>query len=274
MMSASAKMPPRDLMKAHVALQTGCYFTGVVELAGGAEFAYSTTVEDHYWNYAFDIQVAVDNLASVLASLRSTAASFQRKPALVCLPDTLPSGLVHLISPAEVENELWMTCEPNQLKRPTESVGLEIVAADAGDAFEDFITVFNDGYGLVQEDAAVGYANLSNNYEQALRSASPAGNVIVRHYVAYYEGSPASIASTYSSGQVAGLYNVATAQRFRQKGLAAAISARAVNDAFSEAQLCFLQTEPDSPVEQLYDSLGFGRAFVLDIVQLAGESEQ
>jgi GNAT superfamily N-acetyltransferase len=75
-------------------------------------------------------------------------------------------------------------------------------------------------------------------------------------YVAEVDGEPRSTALAITLGDHVGIFDVATPERYRRRGLGGAVTAVAVRDAFaSGARRAFLQTSPLG--QSTYERLGF-----------------
>jgi GNAT superfamily N-acetyltransferase len=83
-----------------------------------------------------------------------------------------------------------------------------------------------------------------------------AGNVPWRHYLGLFHGEPAATATLFLTPGVAGIYFVMTAPAFRRRGLGAAITRAALDEALTlDAQLAVLGAS--EPGFQLYRQMGF-----------------
>ncbi|WP_040950506.1 GNAT family N-acetyltransferase [Gorillibacterium massiliense] len=75
-------------------------------------------------------------------------------------------------------------------------------------------------------------------------------------YIGYYEGIPAAGAASMTNGYAASLEFVATLPGYRRKGLARAVCAAAIDEAFEKgAEIMTLRAEGDA--KKLYTALGF-----------------
>ncbi len=79
-----------------------------------------------------------------------------------------------------------------------------------------------------------------------------------RHYLAYVDGVPVGTCALLSSMRTGGIFSVGTLKEHREKGIATAMTLRAVRDSFDEGNtLHTLQTEKGGHPEQIYGKMGF-----------------
>ncbi|MCT1902429.1 GNAT family N-acetyltransferase [Oceanobacillus sojae] len=77
-----------------------------------------------------------------------------------------------------------------------------------------------------------------------------------QHVIGYYQGKPVSIGSIFFSDSVAGLYDIATLESERGKGLGTKLTSYLLNSAKGKgAAYCTLQASPGA--ENIYRKLGF-----------------
>ena len=79
-----------------------------------------------------------------------------------------------------------------------------------------------------------------------------------RHYLAYVDGVPVGTCALLSSMETGGIFSVGTLKEHRGRGIATAVTLRAVRDSFDEGNtLHTLQTEKVGYPERLYKRIGF-----------------
>jgi len=79
-----------------------------------------------------------------------------------------------------------------------------------------------------------------------------------RHYLAYVHGVPVGTCALLSSTKTGGIFSVGMLKEHRGKGIATAMTLRAVRDSFDEGNtLHTLQTEKGGYPERLYKRIGF-----------------
>ena len=79
-----------------------------------------------------------------------------------------------------------------------------------------------------------------------------------RHYLAYVEGKAVGTCALISSMKTGGIFGVGTLREYRGRGVATAMTLRAVKDSLDDGNtLHTLQTEKDGYPERLYKRMGF-----------------
>jgi len=79
-----------------------------------------------------------------------------------------------------------------------------------------------------------------------------------RHYLGFVDGVPAGTCALLSSMKTGGIFSVGTLKEHRGRGIATAMTLRAVRDSFDEGNtLHTLQTEKGGYPEQIYGKMGF-----------------
>ncbi|SFJ70570.1 Acetyltransferase (GNAT) domain-containing protein [Paenibacillus sp. UNC496MF] len=85
-----------------------------------------------------------------------------------------------------------------------------------------------------------------------------------RHYVGFADGRPAAAATAFRDGETIGIYNVATLDGYRRRGLGTALTAHALREGQAAgARLAVLQSSRMG--EGVYRSLGFGADVAIGI---------
>jgi ribosomal protein S18 acetylase RimI-like enzyme len=83
-----------------------------------------------------------------------------------------------------------------------------------------------------------------------------------RYYAAFMEDVPAGAASARMMDGVAGIYGVATIDRFRRRGISTTLLHVLVDEARAEGcEIIYLSAEPDGYARRLYGRLGFEELF-------------
>ncbi|OAS14399.1 GNAT family N-acetyltransferase [Paenibacillus oryzisoli] len=79
---------------------------------------------------------------------------------------------------------------------------------------------------------------------------------ILQHYVGFLDGHPAGAATAFQEGDTIGIYNVATVEAYRRRGIGSAMTAHAIREGqVSGAQLAVLQSSELGV--NVYRELGF-----------------
>lgn len=256
------------LMQAHVELQMGTYFSDVRDLGSGVRFASSARISDYYWNYAFGLNCSPKELPDRVGDVRAHANRIARRPTIYSTPETRPERLSEILAVAEVSTEVWMTLGKKDAKRLAIPEDIRISPVTQMDDMNHFIRVFRDAYGSGSPDAP-GYSGLPEEYPESISHAVPSENIQVVHFIGWEGAEPVAISSIFSKPPYAGLYNVGITHQARRKGYGTIMSFVAIARAFTDGcEIVLLQTEADSPVEELYAKLGFRRDFIGEFLVL------
>lgn len=257
------------LMQAHVELQMGTYFSDLSELEFGVCFASSSRISDYYWNYAYGLKCSPKELPDRVREIREYSGKLSRTPTIYSTPDTRPEHLGEILAVKEAATEVWMTLDKDHGKQLTIPSELRVSPVSENNEMEHFIRVFRDAYGSGSPDSP-GYSGLPEEYPDSIRHAAPAGSVQVAHFVGWEGIEPVAISSIFSKPPYAGLYNVGITHEARRKGYGTIMSHAAIAHAFANgSETVLLQTEADSPVEELYQKLGFQRKFLGEFLVLS-----
>ena len=131
----------------------------------------------------------------------------------------------------------------------------------------EMVDVFSDAYSSGGHPDDVGYYALPVAYSEAFRQAMPRPPAYAIFAKGSVGGECVAIASVVLIGKDAGLYSVATKHSFRRRGFGRAISMFGLSAATQRgAANFFLQTEADSPVEEMYEGIGFKRSFIGQLI--------
>lgn len=76
-------------------------------------------------------------------------------------------------------------------------------------------------------------------------------------WIGYHDGIPVATAATVRSGDVLGIYNVATAPQFRRRGYGEAITRYAIGAALEESAANQIVLQSTSQGQGIYDRMGF-----------------
>jgi GNAT superfamily N-acetyltransferase len=79
-----------------------------------------------------------------------------------------------------------------------------------------------------------------------------------KYYVAYVEGEPVGTSFLFSSMKTGGIFNVGTLKEYRKRGIATALTTRAIMESIKEGNdIHTLQTAKGGNAEHLYKKIGF-----------------
>lgn len=257
------KHSPEKLMDIHAKIQTGTYISKVIELPyKGLKFVYSESISDHYWNYAYNLKCESSDLQAVVDLIKSHTKQMHRGFTLYLSPETKPANILELITPTEIESEVWMILETQAGVLTTENAKGDVEIVLNSRPPKSFIKIFDDSYGGGEKGSA-GYFGLPPEYIDSIRNSTPQEGVDVAHFIRKENSVAVAIASIFVHGEYAGLYNVGTVHAKRRMGYGSQISRRAIAFAKSKGvKYVFLQTQADSEVEKMYFKIGFRKSFV------------
>jgi GNAT superfamily N-acetyltransferase len=146
------------------------------------------------------------------------------------------------------EAEPGMSCDLSTWAPPPTSDGVEVRRVDDRASFHDWCDVFVRGMWMDGDGAGP--------YERCFADVSIGANARYRSYLAYRDGRAISSAFGVRSGDVVGVYAVATLPEARRLGAGTAITARVVTDAKAEgARRAILSASHDGL--RVYERLGF-----------------
>lgn len=244
-----------SLVRAHVKLQLGCYFSKSQPCLSGVVTT-SKLIEDYYWNSLSSFKEAdhkqlIDD-ASRLFSAENRKLAVYLDP--TCRPNDIATELESL--GFECEREVWMS--PKSLEPKTTKCVATVSCVTAADA-DDFLRVFSIGFGGAATDKD-GYGDIPPAYLDALRDSlagQTAPDVEHIHLIARIGTKPVGCGSLHIGGQYGGLYNVTTLPEFRKSGIGAAVSQEAFAIARNrDVRRVFFQTQPGGSVQKFYQTLG------------------
>ena len=141
--------------------------------------------------------------------------------------------------------------------------GISVTVVNRPD--KDMLMVFEAAYGTPDEDGGeIGYSGLPFAYVRSYAQQEPKHPLIhAVHSKVTVDGRCVAVGSALIGPDFGAIYSVGTAPDSRRKGygsLATKAIVREVNARFKhDNPTILLQTEADSPVEEMYSSLGFER---------------
>jgi ribosomal protein S18 acetylase RimI-like enzyme len=168
-----------------------------------------------------------------------------------------PAWLVHPTTPSGVRESLdgqgWVCAEtvPGMIHTledlapvPDVPLGIELVEADVGHGAA-WLDLVSTRYGLVEDD--------SPYLHQVFDSVIGAG---VRVWIASHDGVPVSKVGIHGSGDVAGIYGVATTERGRGRGLGSLLTNIALHTT-ADAGFSASVLHSTSMAHSMYQRLGY-----------------
>ena len=201
-----------------------------------------------YANYA----IPDDHAEPSLADVRALVAEFRRRdrrPRLEFLPGCAPAvEKTLLVAGFEVESRTpIMACQPRNLAAPDPVPGLEFREPRSDDDLDDLFAIQHRAFeepGVPEPGAGAGARRIYEN-----------GGIVV---LAMFRGEPAGGGSC--SAPVDGLTElagVAVADRFRRRGIGAALSAHLTSRAHRRGYRLVWLEPADEAVERIYASIGY-----------------
>lgn len=257
-----------SLMEAHVKVQIGTYFSDCKQIEGSViKYAYSKKIEDFYWNYAYNINCAIDKLPEEIQRIRDFSKEINRECTIYVTSETNPKNIAEIINPLELEEEVWMIYNEKNIEIENSKLRIEIIKNDIPSS--TFMEIFDNSYSEAEE-GATGYTGLPKEYLDCISNSKPASGVTSAHFIGIdNDNIPSAVASIFMFNGYAGLYNVGTHHDKRRKGFGAEISKQAISYALkNNCHTLFLQTQADSEVEELYSKIGFKRLFIGKFIKI------
>jgi len=142
-------------------------------------------------------------------------------------------------------------------------VGFSIKQVTTLEEMQVFVDLFDKAHTGAPDEP---YGKLPREYGESLLLffQHPPTDRTVLHYLGSMNNKPVGYATLIYAGRFAGIYNVGTIPQYRRKGIASALTLRAVTDALKDGvQIVFLITEQRSYNERFYTKLGFTTKFVV-----------
>lgn len=101
-------------------------------------------------------------------------------------------------------------------------------------------------------------------FVQVCEAAAFCENAVFRHYVGFMDGEPAAAVTAFHDGETIGIYNVATLEAYRRRGLGSALTAHALLEGQAAGgQLAVLQSS--NMGKGVYQSIGFSDNIVIGV---------
>ncbi|MZQ85591.1 GNAT family N-acetyltransferase [Paenibacillus sp. 5J-6] len=85
----------------------------------------------------------------------------------------------------------------------------------------------------------------------------------LRHYVGFLDGRPAGVVTAFQDGETLGIYNVATSEEFRRRGIGSALTAHAIREGQAAGSKQAVLQSSDMGVS-VYRALGFKEEVIID----------
>lgn len=205
-----------------------------------------------YVNYAIPDQPTSADLGEPLAALRATFDQHKRLPRFEFIqefaPDLAPALLAHGFE--EESRTLFMICTPDTYRAAPAVPGLHITALSASSPVDlrDFITVQRQSFGsdwtppVTETDVAEFVRTLDT---------SPS-------FLARIDGQAAGVGSlTAPIDRLTEIVGIGTQPALRRRGIAAAITAQALQSAFAQGVEIACLSAADANAGRVYERVGF-----------------
>lgn len=248
------------LVTFHNEANVGVFLRGIHSIGNGWWYAQGQSgIDDCYWNYAYRVDGRAPSKGD-MAQI-STYCRQYGYPLNIWTTDSLNDVSFSLES-----REAWMVLVNNTALTgysTTDSSGASITIVARPD--KDMLMVFEAAYGTSEEEGeGIGYSGLPFAYVRSYAQQEPKHPLIhAVHSKVTVDGRCVAVGSALIGPDVGAIYSVGTAPDSRRKGyssLATKAIVREVNARFKhDNPTILLQTEADSPVEEMYSSLGFER---------------
>lgn len=245
--------------RSHYLMQLGTYFTELVDLTS-VRLAHTSYLADQWYNQAYDIMIQPgEDTDRVIKAVEEHFLARDRAPFFYLTPSTSPENFADiLIARGYVlaDEEAWMFYNGLANERPeTAPNGITVTPVTTESEFKIFTDLYAEG--LPGPEVRNYIREVADSFH-----FSP-GAVRIVHYFACFEDAPAGIVSWFGLGKYAGVYDVATIEKYQRKGIMTALVSRAVQDAQSQgAKHVFLQTGKGDDSEAALRRVGFQTEFV------------
>lgn len=248
----------RQTERAHYLMQLGSYFSELADRPG-VRFATTHKFADTWYNQAYDVACTEDEAAGVILTVTEYLQKRHRLPCIYLTPAVTPPSFAKILEESgfgEFEREAWMFYDFAENTRPSDGPkSLSIRPVSSREDLEAFAYVYRDGFpGPEVEDYIAAAID-------GFRRQSPLVDIFF--CLAYCEGEPAGIISRYRLGKYAGVYDVATVEKFRTRGVARALTRHVGRQAKDLGCECvFLQTVVGDVGEKAFAKLGYETRYV------------
>lgn len=244
--------------------EQGAFFSGHMQ-KDDCIFAWNDVIPDALWNHAAKLGSEGTDINHLVDEVIAFFKKKNRRPAVCITSFTRPANLADLLEQSGFKPEgtdAWMFYEKGV---PSDSlpVGFSIKQVTSLEEMQVFVDLFDRAHTGAPDEP---YGKLPPEYGESLLrfyQHSPTDGTVL-HYLGCMNNEPVGYATLIYAGRFAGIYNVGTIPQYRRRGIASALTLRAVTDALIDGvQIVFLITEQGSYNERFYTKLGFTTKFVV-----------
>lgn len=237
----------------NIQVNTGNYEDNFDEIAPNLFYVSSNRIEDVNCNLGFRRDCGTPTKAEIKA-IETAAAAKSRPPAIWQI-----SGKGTIQNYHSSEPRVWMVADtsvkPPEIAVPGAQVHIHSPLPTAAMA-EVFEQVYCQGQG------DVGFNSIAHDYADIFRNIAPTPPAKAFHIGVDVDGVTAAISNVNMMGDMAGLYSVAVLPEYRRRGLGRLVAIEGIKLAAKEGVThIMLRTAPHSPMQTLYESVGFRALF-------------
>lgn len=117
--------------------------------------------------------------------------------------------------------------------------------------------VVAEGFGAAEPHAGGGPEHDTFPTEQIIEMMLQFTHPDIRRYIAWVDGKPAGGGSSWTRDRVLGVAGTSTLRAYRRRGVQAAITVQAMQDAVGEADIATATTAPGSTSQRTFERVGF-----------------
>jgi GNAT superfamily N-acetyltransferase len=237
-------------------MQIQDYLSNIIR-ENNISFVYSIHSEDPEDNHAYNLNASNRNVDKVIHYCEEYYNSLNRISSFFISPLSKPSNLLQRLINCGYqifEEEAWMFFDINALKEISHqpNVTLELVNQNT---IDNYGSIYAKVFGLSEGK------NISDKFSGRERLTYPL--VKTYRFIAYYKETPVGILTLYISDNYAGIYAVATEEKYRGMGIASVLIKNAVQVGISSgAKKIFLQTSLYGNSQIVFERIGFRTQFV------------
>lgn len=248
----------RSSERAHYIMQLASYFSELTDLPG-VRFAYTHRLKDIWYNQAYDIEWHSKDIIPLKSIIEEYCSKRDRLPCIYLTPAVKPADLgkrLEEIGYGKFEEETWMFYDFKENSKPyIMPTEISVVEVKSAKEFEMFAGVYRKGLPGPEVEKYI------QAVADGLRYIPPLVNIW--YFVAKYSDEPAGMLSLLTVGEYAGIYAVATIEKFRGKGVCKALTLHAGRVAErAGSKHMFLQTVVGGDSEIVFRKLGYETLYV------------